>query len=204
MNNLYKRIVNRMNTLFFFFLLFSFYIIGKIIFIQNFESKDDLNITIETIKKVEIESSRGNIYSDNGDLIVSNISKYELRWDSKIPTSNLFDSNIDSLSKNLSIKFSNTKDYFKKSKEEILDKINLKEEQLTKNYNFSYYYLSIAAVFIGILIFYTIPFNNENLTEFDTNSPIISTLISGEEITNEYIIEFYSESIVLNEINFGN
>jgi len=94
-------------------------------------------------------------------------------------------------------------DYFKRSKEEILDKINLKEEQLTKNYNFSYYYLSIAAVFIGILIFYTIPFNNENLTEFDTNSPIISTLISGEEITNEYIIEFYSESIVLNEINFG-
>ena len=114
MNNLYKRIVNRMNTLFFLFLLFSFYIVGKIIFIQNFESKDDLNISIETIKKVEIESSRGNIYSDNGDLIVSNISKYELRWDSKIPTSNLFDSNIDSLSKNLSIKFSNTKDYFKK------------------------------------------------------------------------------------------
>ena len=96
------------------------------------------------------------------------------------------------------------KDYFKKSKEEILDKINLKEEQLTKNYHFSYYYLSIAAVFIGILIFYTIPLSNENLTEFDTNSPIISTLISGEEITDEYIIEFYSESVVLNEINLGN
>ena len=96
------------------------------------------------------------------------------------------------------------KDYFKRSKVEILGKINPKEKQPTKNYNFSYYYLSIAAVFIGILIFYTIPFNNENLTEFDTNSPIISTLISGEEITDEYIIEFYSESIVLNEINLGN
>ena len=96
------------------------------------------------------------------------------------------------------------KDYFKRSKVEILGKINPKEKQPTKNYNFSYYYLSIAAVFIGILIFYTIPFNNENLTEFDTNSPIISTLISGEEITDEYIIEFYSESVVLNEINLGN
>ena len=96
------------------------------------------------------------------------------------------------------------KDYFKKSREEILDKINLNTKQSTENYNFSYYYLSIAAVFIGTLIFYNFPLKNENLTEFDSNSPIISTVISGEEITDEYIIEFYSESVVLNEIYFGN
>lgn len=96
------------------------------------------------------------------------------------------------------------KGYFKKSREEILDKINLKEKQSTKKYNYSYYYLSIAALFIGTLIYYNFPLNNENLTEFDSNSPIISTVISGEEITDEYIIEFYSESIVLNEIYFGN
>ena len=96
------------------------------------------------------------------------------------------------------------KGYFKKSGEEILDKINLKEKQSTENYNYSYYYLSIASLFIGTLIFYNFPLNNENLTEFDSNSPIISTVISGEEITDEYIIEYYSESIVLNEIYFGN
>tara|TARA_E500000331_G_scaffold352816_1_gene402214 strand:+ start:513 stop:842 length:330 start_codon:yes stop_codon:yes gene_type:complete len=96
------------------------------------------------------------------------------------------------------------KGYFKKSREEILDKINLKDKQSTKNYNHSYYYLSIAALFIGTLIYYNFQLNNENLTEFDSNSPIISTIISGEEITDEYIIEFYSESIVLNEIYFGN
>ena len=95
-------------------------------------------------------------------------------------------------------------DYFKRSKEEILDKINLKEEQLTKNYNFSYYYLSIAALFIGTLIYLNFPSNNKNLIDFESNSPIISTVISGEEITDEYIIEFYSESLVLNEIYFGN
>jgi len=95
------------------------------------------------------------------------------------------------------------KDYFKRSKEEILGKINPKEKQPTENYNFSYY-LSIAAIFIGTLIFYNFPLNNKNLTEFDSNSPIISTVISGEEITDEYIIEFYSESVVLNEIYFGN
>ena len=96
------------------------------------------------------------------------------------------------------------KDYFKKSREEIIGKINLKEKKSTENYNYSYYYLSMAAVFIGTLIFYNFPLNNENLTEFDSNSPIISTVISGEEITDEYIIEFYSESVVLNEIYFGN
>ena len=95
------------------------------------------------------------------------------------------------------------KDYFKRSKEEILGKINPKEKQPTENYNFSYY-LSIAAIFIGTLIFYNFPLNNKNITEFDSNSPLISTVISGEEITDEYIIEFYSESVVLNEIYFGN
>ena len=95
------------------------------------------------------------------------------------------------------------KDYFKRSKEEILGKINPKEKQPTENYNFSYY-LSIAAIFIGTLIFYNFPLNNKNIIEFDSNSPIISTVISGEEITDEYIIEFYSESLVLNEIYFGN
>jgi len=94
------------------------------------------------------------------------------------------------------------KDYFKRSKEEILGKINPKEKQPAENYNFSYY-LSIAAIFIGTLIFYNFPLNNKNITEFDSNSPLISTVISGEEITDEYIIEFYSESIVLNEIYFG-
>ena len=96
------------------------------------------------------------------------------------------------------------KDYFKKSREEIIGKINLKEKKSTENYNYSYYYLSMAAVFIGTLIFYNFPLNNENIIEFDSNSPIISTVISGEEITDEYIIEFYSESLVLNEIYFGN
>ena len=94
------------------------------------------------------------------------------------------------------------KDYFKRSKIEILGKINPKEKQPTENYNFIYY-LSIAAIFIGTLIFYNFPLNNKNITEFDSNSPLISTVISGEEITDEYIIEFYSESIVLNEIYFG-
>lgn len=95
------------------------------------------------------------------------------------------------------------KDYFIKSKKEILEKIDIKKKETAKNHNFSYYYLSMAAVFIGALFFFNFPLNNENSLEIDSNSPIISTVISGEEITDEYIIEFYSESLVLNKIYFG-
>ena len=63
-----KRIINRMNIVFFLFLLFSFFIIGKIFYLQNTHEQDP-SVLIETIKNVEVESSRGNIYSENGDLI---------------------------------------------------------------------------------------------------------------------------------------
>ena len=113
MKKLDKRIVNRMNILFFLFLLFSLVVISKIFYIQN-TYEDNPSVSLETIKNIEVESSRGNIYSENGDLIVSTVTKYELRWDSKIPSSNLYESNLDSLSTRLSIFFNKEKNYFKR------------------------------------------------------------------------------------------
>ena len=107
-----KRIINRMNFVFFLFLLFSFFVIGKIFYLQNTHEQDP-SVLIETIKNVEVESSRGNIYSENGDLIVSTVTMYELRWDSKIPSQNLYNSGLDDLSINLSNFFNKEKDYFK-------------------------------------------------------------------------------------------
>ena len=74
-------------------------------------------------------------------------------------------------------------------------------QKSTSYQQYKFYYLSMAAVFIGTLIFYNFPFNKQKLIKLDSNSPIISTVISGEEITDELIIEFYSESIFLNENN---
>jgi len=98
---------------FFLFLLFSLVVISKIFYIQN-TYEDNPTVSLETIKNIEVESSRGNIYSENGDLIVSTVTKYELRWDSKIPSSNLYESNLDSLSTRLSIFFNKEKNYFKR------------------------------------------------------------------------------------------
>ena len=61
-----SKIVNRMNFIFFFFLLFSAFLISKIFYIQNFYYEDERNnISLETIKNVEVESTRGNIYSSD-------------------------------------------------------------------------------------------------------------------------------------------
>ena len=96
-----NRIANRMNIIFFLSLLFSFFLIGKIFYLQNIEVEIITKSTIEAVKNIEVESPRGNIYSDNGDLIVSTVVKYELRWDSKTPSSSIYSDNISDLSKEL-------------------------------------------------------------------------------------------------------
>ena len=62
MKKLDNRIVNRMNFMFFLFLLFSFFLIGKIFYLQNFEVDEKTRNTIEAVKNIEVESPRGNIY----------------------------------------------------------------------------------------------------------------------------------------------
>ena len=107
-----NRIANRMNVVFFLSLLFSFFLISKIFYLQNIEVETISKSTIEAVKNIEVESPRGNIYSDNGDLIVSTVIKYELRWDSKTPSSNIYYDNISDLSKELSVYFNRSQEYF--------------------------------------------------------------------------------------------
>ena len=104
-----SKIVNRMNFIFFFFLLFSAYLISKIFYIQNFEGT---SISLETIKNVEVESARGNIYSSNGDLIASTVSKFEIRWDSQVPSEKVYQSNKVELAQKLSELLSDSTEYY--------------------------------------------------------------------------------------------
>jgi len=107
-----NRIANRMNFIFFLSLLFSFFLIGKIFYLQNIEVETISKSKIEAVKNIEVESPRGNIYSDNGDLIVSTVIKYELRWDSKTPSSTIYHDHIYDLSEELSSYFHKTQEYF--------------------------------------------------------------------------------------------
>jgi len=103
-----SKIVNRMNFIFFFFLLFSAFLISKIFYIQN----EGTNNSLETIKNIEVESTRGNIYSSNGDLIASTVSKFEIRWDSQVPSEKIFQSNKVELAQKLSELLSDSTEYY--------------------------------------------------------------------------------------------
>ena len=108
-----SKIVNRMNFIFFFFLLFSAFLISKIFYIQNLESEfEGTSISLETIKNIEVESTRGNIYSSNGDLIASTVSKFEIRWDSQVPSEKIFESNKVELAHKLSELLADSTDYY--------------------------------------------------------------------------------------------
>ena len=125
MKKLDNRIVNRMNIMFFLFLLFSFFLIGKIFYLQNFEVDEKTRNSIEAVKKIEVESPRGNIYSDNGDLLVSTVIKYELRWDSKIPSKFVYNNDINSLTERLSDFFGQDQNYFRQYLDNARNKNNL-------------------------------------------------------------------------------
>ena len=47
-----NRIASRMNIMFFLFLLFSFFLVGKIFYLQNVEVEENTISTIEAVKNI--------------------------------------------------------------------------------------------------------------------------------------------------------
>ena len=83
--------------------------------------------------------------------------------------------------------------YLKESKENIINK-NLNSTD--KDYSFRFYQLSFAAIFIFTLIYFNYPFLESESINFETESPIISTILLDEEITEEHIIDFLTDQVV--------
>lgn len=83
--------------------LFSFVLVGKLIYIQ-FEQGDYYKDLAEkrTLKNFVLAPSRGNIYSDDQSLLATTVPRYEIRWDAKIPTKENFEAHKRELSKALS------------------------------------------------------------------------------------------------------
>jgi hypothetical protein len=83
--------------------------------------------------------------------------------------------------------------YLKESKENIINK-NLNSTD--KDYSFRFYQLSFAAIFIFALIYFNYTFLESESINFETESPIISTILLDEEITEEHIIDFLTDQVV--------
>ena len=90
--------------------------------------------------------------------------------------------------------------YFKESKDQIINSSNTKEKSSTIKNILSIYKYQIAAIFIGSLISYNfLNFKTESF-EYDQNSPIIYSIISEEDISEEDILEYFTNNLTINEI----
>ena len=90
--------------------------------------------------------------------------------------------------------------YFKESKDQIINSSNTKENSSTIKNILSIYKYQIAAIFIGSLISYNfLNFKTESF-EYDQNSPIIYSIISEEDISEEDILEYFTNNLTINEI----
>ena len=101
-----KHIIVRFTVIYFFIVLAFGLVINKIIQIQHAE-KDQWMALSDSLRKVnrirEVEPSRGNIYSDRGELMASTVPSYYLYMDMKNPplvadNGKIFFENLDSLS----------------------------------------------------------------------------------------------------------
>ena len=103
-DELAKKTMNRFYVVICTMIIFSFVLMGKLIYIQVVEGeKYKVIASNQTVKNVVLQPSRGNIYSEDGSLMATSVAQYEVRWDSKVPSNSLYKNNIKNLAKGLSL-----------------------------------------------------------------------------------------------------
>ena len=100
---LLKKIMTRFYIVICTMIIFSFLLMGKLIYIQVYEGERYKVIASnQTVKNVVLQPSRGNIYSEDGSLMATSVAQYEVRWDSKVPSNSLYNNGKENLAKGLS------------------------------------------------------------------------------------------------------
>ena len=100
---LLKKIMTRFYIVICTMIIFSFLLMGKLIYIQVFEGERYKVIASnQTVKNVVLQPSRGNIYSEDGSLMATSVAQYEIRWDSKVPSNSIYNSGKENLANGLS------------------------------------------------------------------------------------------------------
>ena len=108
-----KKIMFRYYISLTFIVFFAFVLIGKLLYIQIKEGEHYRKLSEDnTIKNFILEPSRGNIYSDDNSLLATTTPRYEIRWDSKVPSDINFLSNKKDLSIGLSKILGKTPKYY--------------------------------------------------------------------------------------------
>jgi len=108
--NIRKSILLRVRVAFLAFLIFGLAIVYRITHLQFVEGDKWENLADEIgLQYRKIEATRGNIYSDNGSLLLTSLPFYKLAFDPTVASEEIFKNEIDSLAILLS-------DFFKDKK----------------------------------------------------------------------------------------
>lgn len=101
--NIRKSILLRVRIAFLAFLIFGLAIAFRIFNLQVLEGEQWKNLADEIgLKYRKIKATRGNIYSDNGSLLLTSLPFYKVALDPTVSDESLFKKDIDSLCINLS------------------------------------------------------------------------------------------------------
>ena len=119
--------------------LFSFFLIFKLFYLQLKDGEKYKKIArSKIIKNVVLEPSRGNIYSSDNEILATSISSYEIRWDATVVNNQYFNDNKKALIDSIS-------SFLKISNEKIKNKIELARKKqnryvlIAKNLSYSQY-----------------------------------------------------------------
>ncbi|MDT0552912.1 penicillin-binding protein [Urechidicola vernalis] len=109
-----KSILNRLYIVFVFSTLFFIAIIVKLISIQYSEDGDKYRSLSEkrTIKNDTIHANRGNVYADDGSLLATSMSRYEIRMDTYTVDAQVFEDGVRGLANELSKMFGKSSSHY--------------------------------------------------------------------------------------------
>ncbi len=97
--NIRKSILLRVRIAFLAFTIFGMAVIGRIVYLQFFQGEKWKQLAEKIgLQYRKVDATRGNIYSDNGSLLITSLPFYQLAFDPTIPDQSLFHDQIDSLS----------------------------------------------------------------------------------------------------------
>ena len=134
-----SNIMTRFYFIIFGMVLFSFFLIFKLFYLQLKDGEKYKKIAkSKIIKNVVLEPSRGNIYSSDNEILATSISSYEIRWDATVVNNQYFNDNKKALIDSIS-------SFLKISNEKIKNKIELARKKqnryvlIAKNLSYSEY-----------------------------------------------------------------
>ncbi len=108
-NNKVEPISRRYTGILFTIAVFMFFTItGRLIYLQyQYNSETDIDRDLFTLREVPLQSTRGNIYSQEGEILSTSIVHYRMFFDCTIVGDSVFKADVPALSRSLSQLFGN-------------------------------------------------------------------------------------------------